>query len=44
MTVVGLPKRDKYNWNAYLASPLGVPLKDDGLRVVNRTAFYRCRD
>ncbi|CAE8689458.1 unnamed protein product [Polarella glacialis] len=30
-------------WSPRLASPLGVPLKDVGLRVVNRTGFYRCR-
>lgn len=29
-------------WSPNLRSPLGKPLKDVGLRVVNRTAFYRC--
>jgi hypothetical protein len=31
-------------WSPKLQSPLGQPLKDVGLRVVNRTDFYRCRD
>jgi hypothetical protein len=31
-------------WSPYLSSPVGQPLKNDGLRVVNRTSFYRCRD
>ena len=32
-------------WSPKLSTPLsGQPLKDVGLRVVNRTAFYRCRD
>lgn len=29
-------------WAPRLTSPLGKPLKDVGLRVVNRTSFYRC--
>lgn len=29
-------------WSPHLTSPLGLPLKDVGLRVVNRTDFYRC--
>ena len=32
-------------WSPRLSAPLsGQPLKNVGLRVVNRTAFYRCRD
>lgn len=31
-------------WASQLTSPLGVPLKNDGLRLVNRTFFYRCRE
>ena len=31
-------------WSPRLASPVGKALKDDGLRVVNRTDFYRCRE
>ena len=31
-------------WAPRLASPLGVPLQADGLRFVNRTATYRCRE
>lgn len=30
-------------WSPRLRSPLGRRLKDVGLRVVNRTAFYRCQ-
>lgn len=30
-------------WSPRLTSPLGKELKDIGLRVVNRTHFYRCR-
>ena len=30
-------------WAPKLASPLGEPLRDVGLRVVNRTEFYRCK-
>ncbi|CAE7690328.1 unnamed protein product [Symbiodinium necroappetens] len=30
-------------WSPRLTSPLGIPLKNVGLRVVNRTSFYRCR-
>ncbi|CAJ1383770.1 unnamed protein product [Effrenium voratum] len=30
-------------WSPQLKSPLGLPLKNVGLRVVNRTDFYRCR-
>ena len=30
-------------WSPVLASPLGQPLRDVGLRVVNRTRFYRCK-
>merc|ERR1740121_739138 len=30
-------------WSPNLRSPLGRPLKDVGLRVVNRTEFYRCK-
>lgn len=30
-------------WSPRLRSPLGQPLKDVGLRVVNRTAFYACK-
>jgi hypothetical protein len=30
-------------WSPRLASPMGLPLRDVGLRVVNRTEFYRCR-
>lgn len=30
-------------WAPGLTSPLGQPLKDSGLRFVNRTAHYRCR-
>lgn len=29
-------------WSPRLTSPLGISLKDVGLRMVNRTAFYRC--
>ena len=29
-------------WAPRLASPLGEPLKDTGLRFINRTAAYRC--
>ncbi len=29
-------------WSPVLQSPTGRPLKDVGLRVVNRTDFYRC--
>ena len=31
-------------WSPRLASPVGAALKNDGLRVVNRTDFYRCRE
>jgi len=31
-------------WSPGLKSPSGTPLKNVGLRVVNRTNFYRCRD
>jgi len=31
-------------WSPYLTNPIGQPLKDIGLRVVNRTDYYRCRD
>ena len=30
-------------WAPRLASPLGKPLKDVGMRVVNRTGWYRCK-
>ena len=30
-------------WAPRLTSPLGQPMKDVGLRVVNRTEFYRCK-
>ena len=30
-------------WSPALASPLGQPLRDVGLRVINRTRFYRCK-
>jgi hypothetical protein len=30
-------------WSPNLRSPLGLPLKDFGLRFVNRTDFYRCK-
>ena len=30
-------------WAPQLASPLGEPLRNVGLRVVNRTMFYRCK-
>ena len=30
-------------WAPKLASPLGAPLRNVGLRLVNRTAFYRCK-
>jgi len=30
-------------WSPRLTSPLGIPMKNVGLRVVNRTTFYRCR-
>lgn len=30
-------------WSPHLTSPLGIPIKNVGLRVVNRTAFYRCK-
>jgi len=30
-------------WSPLLSSPLGQPLRDVGLRVVNRTATYRCK-
>lgn len=30
-------------WSPRLTSALGTPLKDVGLRVVNRTSFYRCK-
>lgn len=30
-------------WSPRLTSPTGVALKDIGLRVVNRTEFYRCK-
>ena len=30
-------------WSPVLTSPMGKPMKDVGLRVVNRTDFYRCR-
>ena len=30
-------------WASQLTSPLGEPLRDVGLRVVNRTDFYRCK-
>ena len=30
-------------WAPQLASPLGEPLRNVGLRVVNRTEFYRCK-
>jgi hypothetical protein len=30
-------------WSPVLASPLGQPLRNVGLRVVNRTLFYRCK-
>jgi len=30
-------------WSPKLASPLGERLSDIGLRMVNRTAFYRCK-
>jgi len=31
-------------WSPLLRSPTGQVLKDVGLRVVNRTDFYRCRE
>ena len=31
-------------WSPYLSSPVGEPLKDVGLRVVNRSDFYRCHE
>ena len=31
-------------WSPRLSSPLGVPLKNVGLRIVNRTDFYRCKE
>lgn len=31
-------------WAPKLTSPLGVPLKDNGLRMVNRTTSYRCKE
>ena len=31
-------------WSPRLSSPLGVQLKNVGLRVVNRTEFYRCKE
>ena len=31
-------------WSPRLSSPTGEALKDIGLRVVNRTEFYRCKD
>lgn len=31
-------------WSPRLTSPLGTPLKNVGLRVLNRTSFYRCAD
>ena len=31
-------------WSPKLSSPLGTALKNIGLRVVNRTDFYRCRE
>lgn len=30
-------------WSPALASPLGLPLRNEGLRVINRTEFYRCK-
>mmetsp|Transcript_34628 Transcript_34628/g.77412 ORF Transcript_34628/g.77412 Transcript_34628/m.77412 type:complete len:234 (+) Transcript_34628:639-1340(+) len=30
-------------WSPRLASPLGLPVKNVGLRIVNRTEFYRCK-
>jgi hypothetical protein len=30
-------------WAPQLSSPLGTQLRDVGLRVVNRTSFYRCK-
>eukprot|EP00929_Paragymnodinium_shiwhaense_P075772 TRINITY_DN38784_c0_g2_i1.p1 TRINITY_DN38784_c0_g2~~TRINITY_DN38784_c0_g2_i1.p1 ORF type:complete len:453 (+),score=65.79 TRINITY_DN38784_c0_g2_i1:75-1433(+) len=30
-------------WSPRLTSPIGQPLKDVGLRLVNRTEFYRCK-
>jgi len=30
-------------WSPILTSPIGEPLKDVGLRIVNRTDFYRCK-
>jgi hypothetical protein len=31
-------------WSPRLSSPIGQPLKNVGLRVVNRTEFYRCKE
>lgn len=31
-------------WSPLLTSPTGTPMKNVGLRVVNRTDFYRCRE
>lgn len=31
-------------WSSYLTSPIGEPVSSTGLRVVNRTARYRCRE
>ena len=31
-------------WSPSLASVAGEALKDDGLRVVNRSDFYRCKE
>ena len=30
-------------WSPLLSSPLGEPLRNVGLRVVNRTTAYRCK-
>ena len=30
-------------WSPILSSPVGQPLKDVGLRVVNRTEIYMCK-
>jgi hypothetical protein len=31
-------------WSPFLTSVAGDALKDDGLRVVNRSDFYRCHE
>lgn len=41
-----LSNGEKYSpmvWSPNMRSPIGVELKDIGLRVLNRTDFYRCK-